>query len=341
MKKKLLSAILCLTMVATMVVGCSSSTEEVVEETTEEVTEEAAADTYTVGITVQSLQNDYWAGVMGKLETVLTDAGWDYTLIDCDDNSATQISQIENFITTGVDLIMVHPSDADAVEDVCAQAMDAGIKVMCWDNSMANTDANWVLDNTDLGYEIGAAAAEFINEYYTADDPAEVVVIGYPSTTVLLERANGIKSGLEDNCDEGNYVIVAETEGIESNDAQTNCETVLQAYPDASVFVGVGSGACIGANEALLQYYGGAGSIPEDVGVITTDVTETQLNSILAGDEAVRCIIGFEGSSLDTAEACFAMFEDVMSGAVGDNEDVYRPFTEIGIDTVEEILAGM
>ena len=57
----------------------------------------------------------------------------------------------------------------------------------------------------------------------------------------------------------------------------------------------------IGSNTALLAEYGGAGNIPEDVGVITTDVTSEQLDALQAGDEAVRAIVGFEGSNTDTA----------------------------------------
>ncbi len=343
MKRKILGVILSVAMLASFAVGCT--TEAPVSEPAAEETEEGEEGdgTYTVGITIQSLKNDYWAGVMGKLEGVLEENGYEYTIIDCSDNSATQISQVENFITAGVDLIMIHPSDADAVEPVTQQARDAGIDVMCWDDPMENTTANWVLDNTALGADIGASAAEFINEHYTADAPAEVVVIGYPSTKVLLERANGIKQGLEENCDPGNYKIVAEVEGIETNDALTNVETALQANPNATVFVGVGSGAMNGANEALLQKYGGAGNIPENVGVITTDVTMQQLESLKAGDEAVRAIVGFEGSSLDTAEACFAMFESILAGDdfSGDNHNVYRPTNEITIDTVDGIIEGM
>ncbi len=343
MKRKILGVVLSVAMLASFAVGCTTEAPAASEPAAEETEEGEDDGAYTVGITIQSLKNDYWAGVMGKLETVMDENGYEYTIIDCGDNSATQISQVENFITAGVDLIMIHPSDADAVEGVAQQARDAGIEVMCWDDPMENTSANWVLDNTELGAVIGASAAEFINEHYTADAPAEVVVIGFPSTKVLLERANGIKQGLEENCDPGNYKIVAEVEGIEANDAQTNVETALQANPDATVFVGVGAGAMLGANEALLQKYGGAGNIPENVGVITTDVTMQQLESLKAGDEAVRAIIGFEGSSLDTAEACFAMFESILAGDdfSGDNHDVYRPTKEITVDTVDEIIAGM
>ena len=335
MKKKVLSAILVLAMMATMLMGCAKE-----EAPAEEEGGEVAAPK--IGITIQSLKNDYWAGVMGKLEEILKEAGWEYTLIDCEDNAATQVTQIENFITDGCEFIMVHPSDAAAVEGICGEALAAGIKVMCWDDPMENTTANWVLDNTALGAEIGKTAAAFINEHYTADAPAKVVTIGYPSTKVLLERENGIKAGLEEACNEGVYEIVASVEGIETNDALTNCETALSANPDATVFVGVGAGAMLGANEALLQTYGGAGNIPENVGVITTDVTMQQLEGLKAGDQAIRAIVGFEGSNYDTAAACFAMFERIIGGEdFSADKNVFRPTQAITSENIDEIMAGM
>ncbi len=290
-----------------------------------------------IGITIQSLQNAYWAGVMTALEEVLTDAGAEYTIIACDDNSATQIGQIENFSTSGCDLIMVHPSDAEAVEDVCAEAREAGAKVMCWDDPMTNTDADWVLDNTALGQAIGELAADFINEHYTEEEPAEVALLGHPETKVLLERANGIKAGLENKA-AGKYEIVAEQDGLEANNAQTSMETILQGHPDCNVVVGVGAGAMIGANEAYMIKYDN--EIPENVGVITTDVTKQQLNSILA-DEATRGIIGFEGSDVDTATACAKMFALILADGLDGQQIVFRGVAPITAETAEAILADM
>lgn len=338
MKKKIVSILLCVTMVAAMAVGCGSKGGG---SDSKSESGDSKDKKYKVGITIQSLSNAYWAGVMGKLEEQLKDKGWDYTLIDCEDNSATQVSQIENFITSGCDLIMVHPSDAKAVENICKEALDADIKVMCWDDPMENTTANWVLDNTELGKEIGKTAAEFINDKFTADDKAQVTVIGYPSTKVLKERADGIKEGLKENCKD-NYEVIAEVDGLEAPEAQSNVESVLSAHSDANVFVGVGAGAMIGSNEALLQKYG-KGKIPENVGVITTDVTEQQLNSLKAGNEAVRSIVGFEGSNEDTAKACMKMYERILSGEKfeGDDHNVYRTIKPITTDNIDEILKGM
>ena len=331
MKRKMISVILCVVMIATMMIGCAG----------ESSTSDEAQETYKVGITLQSLANAYWAGLMEKFEPLLQEKGWDYTLVACDDNSATQVSQIENFITSGCDLIVVHPSDAEAVESICKEAMDKGIKVMCWDDPMTNTTANWVLDNIAVGEEIGKIAAEFINKHYTSEDKAKVVVIGYPSTKILLERENGIIAGLEANC-EDNYEIIANTQGIEANEAQSNVESVLSANPDANVFVGIGAGAMIGANEALVQKYG-QGNVPENVGVITADVTTQQLEALIAGDNAIRAMVGWEGSNQDTAEACVDLLSRIMADEdfSGEAQNVWRSTTPITMDNVEEILKGM
>lgn len=325
MKKRIVAALLCASMVGLMLMGCADTRDD---------------GTVKVGITIQNLSNAYWAGVMGKLEQEMDARGWEYTIVGCDNNAGTQVGQVENFIISGCDLIMVHPADAKSVEGICGEAMEADIKVMCWDDPMENTTANWVLDNTELGKEIGKTASEFINKHYTKDEKAQVTVIGYPSTKVLLERADGIKEGLEENC-EDNYEIIAEVDGLEAPEAQTNVETVMSAHPDANVFVGVCAGAMIGSNEALLAEFG-KGKIPESYGVITTDVTQQQLDSLKAGDEAVRAIVGFEGSNEDTAKACADMFERILSGEdFSSDKNIYRAIGPITPDNVDKILEGM
>lgn len=152
--------------------------------------------------------------------------------------------------------------------------------------------------------------------------------------------ADGIKEGLKANC-ENNYEIIAEVDGLEAPEAQANVESVVSVHPDANVFVGVCAGAMIGANEALLAEFG-RGNIPENYGVITTDVTQQQLDSLKNDGEAVRAIVGFEGSNLDTAKACVRMFERILSGEdFGSDRNVSREIGPITRDNIDEILEGM
>lgn len=341
MKKRILAVLMTAALGLSVLAGCGTGGDNVSDTSSDKKTGDTAdkedSGSYKVGITIQSLENDYWAGVFGEVEKMLKEKGWEYTLIDCQDNSATQISQIENFITAGCDMIMVHPSDPSAIEDVCAQALDAGVKVMCWDDQMENTTVNWVLDNTELGKTIAEPAADFINEHYSEDNKAEVCVIGYPQTPILLERENGILEGLKGA--EGKYEVVAQIEGLEANDAQTNVETVLQAHPDCKVFVTIGAGSDIGANQALLTKYNN--EIPEDCGIFSGDATEQQMRAIKKGTEASNTTVGFEGSNTRTAKACVEMYERILSGESfeGDAHNIFRPFIVINEDNVDEYLA--
>ena len=290
-----------------------------------------------IGITIQSLENAYWAGVMTALQEQLDEAGANTTIVACDDSSATQIGQVENFISSGCDLIMIHPSDAEAVEDVAKEARDAGIKVMCWDDPMTNTDGNWILNNTDLGIAIGELTGEFINEHYDEENKAEVTVIGYPQTTILKEREDGILEGMA-NVADGKYEIVASQAAIDANAAQTAMETILIAHPDCKVVTGIGAGAMIGADEALNISTGG--KIPEDMAVITTDVTKQQLEHLASDEYPAKGIIGFEGSDEDTANACASMFALILSDSLED-QNVFRGVAPITVDNVDDISAGM
>lgn len=340
MKKFLALVLVALLVMAPITAFADSTTETVGVQADDEFYAKAdlkALEGKKLGITIQSLQNAYWAGVMTALQELLDSVGAEATIVACDDSSATQIGQIENFISAKCDLIMVHPSDAAAVEDVCAQAREAGIKVMCWDDPMENTDANWILDNTFLGKAIGELAADFINEHYTEDNKAEVIVIGYPQTKILLERENGIKEGLEENA-AGKYEIVASQAGIIASDAQTAVETTLQAHPNAKIVAGIGAGAMIGADEALNIYT--EGKIPEDMGVFTTDVTKQQLEQLADETYPAKGIIGFEGSDEDTARCCASMFAMILADNVG-AQNVFRGVTPITEETVAQITAGM
>ena len=264
-----------------------------------------------IGVTIQDLKNPYWAGVMTALEAIVKDAGADITILGCNQNAIDQQGQIENFAANGCDLIMVHPQDPAGADDALGMVREQypDIKLMCWDDPLENTDANWILDNTYLGSVIGKMAAEFINEHFTEDNKAQVIVIGKSDTPVLVERENGIKAGLEDAA--GKYEIVATNYGIEPLEAQEGVETTLQAYPDVKVVAGVGAGAMIGADEALNIHTGGV--IPEDMGVFTTDVTMQQLEQLADPTYPAKGIIGFEGSDHDTALACAQMYALILT----------------------------
>ncbi len=336
--KKILSIVLTLAMSLAILAGCST-TPPAADATTKaagETTAAAPADgKYKVGISIQSLENSYWAGVFGEVETLIKEKGWEYSILGCNDNSATQIQQIENFITNEVNLIMVHPSDPNALEDYLAKARDAGIKVMCWDDKMTNTDLNWVIDNTALGFEIGTAAAEFVNKYYSADNKAQIAVMNYPQTPILLERETGILNALKEKAD-GKYEVVAQQPALDPQAAMSNMETIFQANPDVKVVCSIGAGGDIGANEAFMAKF--SGKVPEDVAIFSADATQQQLESIL-NDEASYVSVGFEGSNKKTAAAVVDLYEKLLKGETFAEQNIFRATKVMDASNAAEFLA--
>ena len=147
-----------------------------------------------------------------------------------------------------MDVIIVQPVDPEAIEEVCGNALDEGITVVCWDEEMENSSFNWVIENYDLGVEIGTQAANWINEKF-GDEGCEVAVLGYPQTPILLERENGILDALEENAP--NAEVVAHQPAIDTTEGLDAMETILQAHPDVKVVCCIGGGGAAGGNEAL------------------------------------------------------------------------------------------
>ena len=131
---------------------------------------EASAEDLKIGLAVQTLSNQVWAQQAEQITSRAEADGNEITVVECKENANTQIGQIENFISAGTDIIIVQPQDPEAIEDICAEAREEGIKVVSWDEEMENSDINWIIENYDLGVEIGTQAAEWkmcIRDSYT------------------------------------------------------------------------------------------------------------------------------------------------------------------------------
>lgn len=278
-----------------------------------------------IGVTVADLSNNYYQRCMEALGEKLAAAGATYSIVDGANDVNRQISQVANFITTGCDLIMVHSSEPDALERVCAQARDAGIQVMCWDDEMSNADVNWLINNYDLGVAIGTLAGGFINDHYTAESPAQVIVLGYEDVPVLDERAHGIEDGLTNTAGSRCNVVCVE-DGIVKEQAATAVEEALERYPNARIVAGIGAGAMIGADEVFHSRHGDG--IPADMGVFSTDVTDVQLQHLHSPDYPARGIACPEGAYADTADCIARLFARMLSGGVPAH-NVFRHFSQI------------
>lgn len=334
MKRKVMAMLLTMVM-AVAAVGCGQGDDKKESDAASadlKTEDSKSEDGLKIGLAVQTLGNQVWAQQMEAIQKAADKDGNSVTVLEANENANTQISQIENFITSGCNAIVVNPVDPDAIEDACKKAREAGIKVVAWDEEMENTDINWVIKNYDLGAAIGEEAAKFINEKY-GDKGCEVAVLGYPQTPILLERENGILDKLEELAP--NAKVVANQPAINPTEGLDAMETILQANPDVKVVCSIGGGGAAGANEAFKGRYGS--EVPDDVGIFSTDLTDETVSSMENG-EFNRMCVAITGNPFVCGETIYDLTIRVTGGEEME-QNVYRDLIPVTVDNLKDMVA--
>ena len=131
MKRKVLSALLSVAMVATLLVGCGTAkTEEAVAETpaaeaeapaeSEAAAPEADAAGGLVGVAMPTKDLQRWNQDGSNMEAELIAAGYEVDLQYASNDIQTQVSQIENMISNGCQLLVIASIDGDSLGTVLA-----------------------------------------------------------------------------------------------------------------------------------------------------------------------------------------------------------------------------
>jgi ribose transport system substrate-binding protein len=310
-----------------LAVGCGPKEEPA--ESAGEAAAPAEKEGVKVGMTVQDLSNPTWAGYCQAIEKEVTANGGSINYVACESNASKQINQIENFVASGVDVIIVHPADPAGVEAALKQAREKGVKVLAWDDNLENADLAWLIDNHKLGYVIGEYAAKWINE--KLGGTAEVAILNYPQLPILLQRGNGIKDAITELAPNAN--IVAETSAINPQEGISKMETIFQSNPNVKVVACIGGGGSVGANESAKA----AGKITDDFGIFAADATQPELTA-MKNNEGVRMSVTITGTNKEIAKKVWGMVEELASGEPIETKEVYRELIPVTKDNVDQYL---
>ena len=184
-------------------------------------------------------------------------------IADGQGNVNTQTSQVDNFITQKVDLLLISPFEAAPITPVVKRAMDAGIPVIELDRQTVGepgTDYTAFIGGDN--YAIAKAAGEYTAKTLLPEGGEVAVLEGLPSSSPAVDRLNGFKDGVKGN---DKITVVAEQAADWLPDkAQTAFSAMLQANPDIKMVYASNDMMAAGALLAAK----GAG---KDVKIIGTD----------------------------------------------------------------------
>jgi len=243
---------------------------------------------FTIGISFGDITNPVWAEIAETGQIFGKELGMSFIVGDAAGNVATQISQIENYIQSGVDGIWIGGVDKNAIKDVCKAAMDAGIPVIGIGSETSVAMQCLVGSDIDAGMVNARFAADWIIEKFP-DGACEVAVINYPQETALLNRGDAIIKYLGEYAP--NAKVVAVEAAINAAEGYTVTESILQAHPDVKVICTIGDGGAVGASNAVIA----AGKNTDDFAVIGIDGSGEALNKIIEPSDPYRASVSFGG----------------------------------------------
>lgn len=116
-----------------------------------------------VGISMPTRSLERWINDGEGLKAQLEEAGYTADLQYADDKSDTQISQIQNQIAAGVDVLVIAAIDGELLAPVLEEAKTQDITVIAYDrliNGSENVDYYATFDN----YKVGQLQGQFIEE---------------------------------------------------------------------------------------------------------------------------------------------------------------------------------
>lgn len=216
---------------------------------------------------------------------------------DAQDDTAKQISDVEDIISKKPNYIILSPREYDGVTPALKAAKDAGIPVILVDRGAAGTAGvdYKTLICADFIWE-GKTDAEYLAKKFEGNKRCNIVELtGTPGSSVAKDRGQGFKDGIAQF---PNMKIIASQVGnFDRATSQKAMENIIQANSGKidAVFAHNDDNA-IGAIQALKA----AGLKPgKDVIVVSVDGQKDALKAIVSGEllMTVQCSPRFGESS--------------------------------------------
>ena len=120
-------------------------------------------DHYTIAMS-QANKAEPWRTAMNQqLEAAAKAEGFDIVFADAAQDNAKQVSDIENFLTQGVDLLVVSPNEAAPLTDEINKVWNACIPVIVLDRNITNTDYSMFIGANNVS--IGKSAGQYVAQW--------------------------------------------------------------------------------------------------------------------------------------------------------------------------------
>jgi len=209
-----------------------------------------------------------------------------------------QIRQMNDIIKSGVDLIIVQPTDNAALAEPLRAANRAGIPVVAYDQYIRG--GTLAAYRTSDNYQAGYLDGEYIASRFADGKDISIVLVEYPHVSSTVERVNGFLDGLKDNGRK--YSILKSYTAVEPVSGRKAAADILRDFPSRGsidVVFTVNDGGGLSVVKGL------ASAGRKEIIIATIDGDPESIKNIRAGKLTV----------IDSAQFCGPLGAEAMKAA--------------------------
>lgn len=223
-----------------------------------------------VGVSISTLNNPFFVALKDGIEKEAKAKGMKVSVVDAQDDTAKQISGIEDLILQNVDILLVNPTDSAAISSAVQSANEAGIPVITIDRSSEEGDIETFIASDNVAG--GETAAEYLVKQL--GEKAKVVELeGVSGASATRERGKGFHNIADKQLD----VLTSQTAEFDRTKGLNVMENILQGKKDIQAVFAHNDEMALGAVEAIKA----AG---KDVIVVGFDGNEDALKAVENGE---------------------------------------------------------
>ncbi|MGY0691443.1 multiple monosaccharide ABC transporter substrate-binding protein [Virgibacillus sp. FSP13] len=277
----------------------------------------------TVGIAMPTKSSERWVKDGDNMVSQFEELGYETDLQYAEDVVENQVSQIENMITKGVDILVIASIDGEALTDVLEQAKNQDIPVIAYDRLIMNSDHVSYYATFD-NFKVGVQQGEYIEDKLGLADgegPFNIELFaGSPDDNNAYFYWDGAMSILQPYIDEGKLVVQSGQTSFDQGatlrwdgaKAQERMDNLLSAHYSSekidvvySPFDGISRGV-ISSLKAV-----GYGTDDNPMPIVTgQDAELSSIKSIIAGEQTQTIF----KDTRELAKSAVNMADSVLNG---------------------------
>ncbi|MCI8861215.1 MAG: substrate-binding domain-containing protein [Lachnospiraceae bacterium] len=284
MRKKLIAALLTLTLTAACIAGCGNNPSEApadapAEDSTAAPEAEADSDEPYIAMIALGFSHQFWQAVKQGAEQAAADYNVRISFEGPETETMVdkQVDMLKTALGNNPIAVCMAAIDTESVAGILQEAKGNGVKVVGFDAGVgeAEADAKCTTDSIAAGAIAAEHAAELLG------GKGKVAVIGYSQTTIdSVQRNKGFIDKLKSDYPEIEIVDEQFGDGDHLKSAEI-AKAMIQANPDLNLIFANNEGSCVGAYNGLKE----ANKL-EDVMLIGFDSSAAMKEAIRNGEIA-------------------------------------------------------